>query len=578
MPDPGALRSYNEYYFLNPNKMEREGVIDAKRWDVEVAKKFQNKIDVQSKQAELIYRQEAAIEPGGVKLPSKVANTMINEYIKLAPAKFSIAKKTNRNLPKEVRFVEEKSLKDIVNFVETFDKAMRNARDPKAPKKGISVFDFDDTLAKTKSKVIAKVDVYEEGWLWGYYGPKTRTLKLTPAEFAKDAALLEKMGAIFDFSEFNKIIDGKKGPLFELAQKREGKFTNKDIFVLTARPQLSATPIHMFLKSQGLNIPIENIKGLEDGSPQAKARWIIGKAAEGYNDFYFADDVYKNVKAVQKVLNIIDVKSDVQQAKFSKAKNLHTDINSMIEYSTGIGADKTFSVAKGRLRGKGKRKWNIYIPSRAEDFHMLTMPLFGKGKKGMANEKWFEENLYKPFSRGDLSYNTEMRNRMNDYFSLRNQLKDTGSKFKNLFTKHPLNKPIEKGEVWTNQHAIRIYNWAKQDVLPGDISKADAKKLINYVNNNPKLKVFAEEIAGIHKIDGYPKPSNVWLSETITQDVLFNGRETSRSKHLKEFIENADIIFSEGNLNKMEAAFGKPWRTAMEASLHRMKTGQNRNS
>ena len=83
---------------------------------------------------------------------------------------------------------------------------------------------------------------------------------------------------------------------------------------------------------------------------------------------------------------------------------------------------------------------------------------------------------------------------MNDYFALRNQLKDTGSKFKDLFTKHPLNKPIEKGKVWTNQHAIRIYNWAKQGTLPGEVSKADVKKLVKHVNNNPKLKAFADQM------------------------------------------------------------------------------------
>ena len=55
-------------------------------------------------------------------------------------------------------------------------------------------------------------------------------------------------------------------------------------------------------------IPLENITGLEDGTPQAKANWVTGKAAEGYNDFYFTDDVYKNVKAVQDALEVLDVK------------------------------------------------------------------------------------------------------------------------------------------------------------------------------------------------------------------------------------------------------------------------------
>ena len=70
----------------------------------------------------------------------------------------------------------------------------------------------------------------------------------------------------------------------------------------------------------------------------------------------------------------------------------------------------------------------------------------------------------------------------------------------------------------------------------------------------------------------------MWTSETITQDILLSGEKVSRQKHMKEFIENADIIFSPENLNKMEAAFGKSWRTSMEDALERMKSGTNRPS
>ena len=65
----------------------------------------------------------------------------------------------------------------------------------------------------------------------------------------------------------------------------------------------------------GVDIPLENIKGLADSSPYAKSDWILEKAAEGYNDFYFADDHAPNVKAVRDVLEQIDVKSKVQQAR-----------------------------------------------------------------------------------------------------------------------------------------------------------------------------------------------------------------------------------------------------------------------
>ena len=47
---------------------------------------------------------------------------------------------------------------------------------------------------------------------------------------------------------------------------------------------------------------------------------MIGKYADGYNDFYFADDAFKNVEAVRNVFDVLDIKSKVQQArvKFSE--------------------------------------------------------------------------------------------------------------------------------------------------------------------------------------------------------------------------------------------------------------------
>ena len=121
-----------------------------------------------------------------------------------------------------------------------------------------------------------------------------------------------------------------RGLKVDTAVKRNEKFGNENVFILTARPQNSARAIHEFLKGIGLDIKIENITGLQDSSSQAKADWIAGKAAEGYNDFYFADDHISNVAAVKDVLNSIDVKSDVQQAGIKQSKVLSKEFNEMM--------------------------------------------------------------------------------------------------------------------------------------------------------------------------------------------------------------------------------------------------------
>jgi len=205
---------------------------------------------------------------------------------------------------------------------------------------------------------------------------KGKTYKINATEFAEQSADLEAQGAEFDFSEFNEVMKGTKGPMFEKAVARNEKFGNKNVFILTARPQQAAPAIHKFLKGIGLNIPIENITGLENGSPQAKANWITSKAAEGYNNFYFADDAYKNVKAVQDVLDVIDVKSKVQQAKV-QASQLSGQFNDMIERVTGIGSQKIYSKAKAEVVGN-RKKDDIFIGANAEDFTGLLYKVLGK--------------------------------------------------------------------------------------------------------------------------------------------------------------------------------------------------------
>jgi hypothetical protein len=146
----------------------------------------------------------------------------------------------------------------------------------------------------------------------------TKVERINATEFALEAGNLEQEGATFNFSEFSKVIDGKKGPLFDVAKFISEAEGQRDMFVLTARPANSAPAIKEFLDGLGLNIPIENIVGLGDGKAQAKADWFTKKYSEGYNDFYFADDAPQNVKAVRTAMSQLDVKSKVQLAKENK--------------------------------------------------------------------------------------------------------------------------------------------------------------------------------------------------------------------------------------------------------------------
>jgi predicted kinase len=154
--------------------------------------------------------------------------------------------------------------------------------------------------------VVNKVNDFTSGYIKG---------RLNAGEYAIKGEELKQQGAEFDFSEFNQVVEGKTAPLFNKAMKLQEKFTSKDMFVLTARPAESNRAIFEFLQANGLNIPMENIVGLGSSLSSDKALWMAGKVGEGYNDFYFADDILENVKAVSDMLGQFDVKSKVQQAK-----------------------------------------------------------------------------------------------------------------------------------------------------------------------------------------------------------------------------------------------------------------------
>ena len=478
----------------------------------------------------------------------------LNDFVKLS-SKTKASKINNNNTPSNVKFSKNVTNQEALDNLGNIDKALSIARNPDAPVKKIRVFDFDDTLATTKSNVL-------------YTMPNGETGSLTATEFAKKAGEMEAQGAEWDFSEFSKVMKGAKGPLFDVAKFISDAKGERDVFVLTARPQDAAGPIKEFLDSMGLNIPLENITGLGDGTAQAKARWMVDKAAEGYNDFYFADDASKNVKAVKDALSVLDVKSKVQQAyvKFSKASKLNKDFNDIIEGATGIASEKIYGKAKAQVAGANRGKVFRGIAYSAQDFVGLLYETLGKGKVGDAQMAWYKQNLLDPYARAMNDLSSARLAMMNDYRALKKQL---GIVPKNLRKKIP-------GEPWTKEQAVRVYVWSRQGTEVPGISKNDLKDLNSFVANNAELQVFADQLIAIQKGDMYPEPGESWVSGSISTDMLRGLNTIKRVKYLEQWQANVDAIFSKENKNKLEAAYGINYVKALENSLERMKTGRNR--
>ena len=422
--------------------------------------------------------------------------------------------------------------------------------------KGMSIFDFDDTLARSNSKV-------------GVTMPDGTTMKINATEFAQQSADLEAAGAEFNFDEFNKVIDGKKGPFFDLATQINSKFGNKNIYILTARPQEAAYAIHTFLKGMGLNVPINNIVGLEDGRASAKADWVANKVAEGYNNILFADDAIKNVKAVKEVLDFADVKSDVRQAKIKFSKTLDENFNTILEKKSGIKKETEFSKAAARAAGQNKNKFRFFIPPSAEDFVGLLYQFLPKGKAGDISMKFFKQALIDPYWAGIRSLNASKQAIQNDFRELK-------KRFPNAF------KALTKDagyKGFTNEMAIRTYLWNKAGFdIPG-MSKSDEIALVNLVKSKPNMRGFADMVGATSKMDqGYIKPGESWTAGSIAFDFFEIAQKENRKKYLATWKQRKDEIFSEKNMNKIEAIYGSDFKNALEDILWRMENGTNRRS
>ena len=487
----------------------------------------------------LEFARVATQEIEDVNTPARARLAVYNEA-GVAAAQENIRKEGEKLLQELGVNTKDLSTNEINKRLGVLSKARAAAMNKKAPEKKARVFDFDDTLAKSKSDVL-------------YLLPDGTTGSLTATEFAEQSGELAELGAQFDFSEFSTVKDGSKGPLAVLAKKLTEAKGDRDIFVLTARPAAAAESIQSFLRSAlGISIPLDNITGLGDGTPGAKAYWMAEKVSEGYNDLFFADDAPKNVAAVNKMLTDLGVKKKVQVAKEAKTKSLEDEFDTILR-------------SKKPTKGSIFKRFNIYVPPGADDFEGLLYTFLSKGKVGEKQMKFFQDNIMTPFAQGISAYETSKVTLARDYKALKKRYKN----------KKVLKEKVLDG-LYNKEQAVRAYlfNGAGYDL---DISKGDVVDLLSIIQSDPKLKAFADDLANITKLkEGYPPVTPDWLGGSIQTDLANVSNKSQRSDFLTEFIKNKNQIFSDQNMSLILQRHGNDFTDALENVLERMETGVNR--
>ena len=254
---------------------------------------------------------------------------------------------------------------------------------------------------------------------------------------------------------------------------------------------------------------------------------------------------------------------------------LSKSLNDILFRTKGIDANLKVSRVQGKKEGASKGGFmNMFYG--AEDFGGLTYSILaGKGKVGEADQAFFKDNLVTPYNRGVAKTEQYKITLKRDYA---NTLKQ--SKINDIIGKLPgkgdgLTKKIENSS-FTYDQAVRSYLWNKSGYeIPG-ISKEQKTQLIETITNNPELQAFADSLLKITKNNKWTEPGAHWDVRNLSYDVLVNQVDRARKGYIGEFTNNVDAIFSEANLNKLEATYGPAYRSSLESSIRRMKSGSNR--
>jgi len=149
----------------------------------------------------------------------------------------------------------------------------------------LRVFDFDDTIVKSDSKIYVTTDDGKE-------------MVMTPEEYAVHTINPEYE---YDFTEFDYVINPREIQQITniLHNTIDAGTDGREIAILTARHENAEKPIRKYLESIGIDTSKITFALLGDSAAERKAAWIASRIEDGATDVLFFDDAGKNVKAVQ---------------------------------------------------------------------------------------------------------------------------------------------------------------------------------------------------------------------------------------------------------------------------------------
>lgn len=162
------------------------------------------------------------------------------------------------------------------------------------------IFDFDETLVTTDSKVTVK---HSNG----------QTTTLTPSEFN---SFVVNEGDLFDYSDFDNVVNPESLPLMSLVRQLNSE--GHPVFVITARGLKARNPIVRYLESQGVVLHEIYCVGSDTGKVniEQEKRKILLTIMESFDRIYFYEDnikILNHISDLEKTKTYRVVKNNVNQ-------------------------------------------------------------------------------------------------------------------------------------------------------------------------------------------------------------------------------------------------------------------------
>ena len=255
------------------------------------------------------------------------------------------------------------------------------------------------------------------------------------------------------------------------------------------------------------------------------------------------------------------------RTKEQEAKMMEDMMGGILKSKTGIPVRERLSKSEAEVRAfRRKKKFRALSPT-ADDFNGFLYSFLGKGKEGDAQAEFFKKTLIDPFNRAYIGLVRARQKISRDF-------KDLNKEYE--VVKKSLNKKSGYKD-FTNDQVLRVYMYTMSGATPKSmgLSDADVNAMSSIVRANKDMAAYATFLM---ELTGDPtkwvEPQTTWTVGSVFRDVERIIDNVKRSEYLEEWQTNVDAIFSENNLNKIEASYGTDYRNALEEMLYSMKKGK----